>query len=68
MKREKKHKTKTTLPIKSLVPISWRNHKLYRQAKSERIQYHQTSFTTHAKGISLGMKEKATIRSKKITK
>ena len=31
---------------------------LYRQAKSERIQHHQTSFTTNAKGTSLGRKHK----------
>ena len=44
----------------------WRNQKLYRQAKAKRIQHHQTSFTTNAKGTSLGGKEKATTRNKKI--
>ena len=34
------------------------NQKLYRQAKVKRIQYHQTSFTANAKGISLGRKHK----------
>ena len=32
--------------------------KLYRQAKAKRIQHHQTSFTTNAKGTSLGRKHK----------
>ena len=31
---------------------------LYRQAKAKRIQHHQTSFTTNAKGTSLGRKHK----------
>ena len=43
-----------------------RNQKLYRQAKAKRVQYHQTGFATNAKGMSLGRKEKATIRNKKI--
>ena len=34
--------------------------------KLKRIQYHQTSFTTNVKGISLGRKKKATTRNKKI--
>ena len=32
--------------------------KAFQQAKVERIQHHQTSFTTDAKGISLGRKHK----------
>ena len=40
--------------------------KLYRQAKAKRIQYHPTSFATNAKETSLGRKEKATTRNKKI--
>ena len=35
-----------------------RNQKLSRQAKVKRIQHHQTSFTTNAKGTSLGSKHK----------
>lgn len=35
--------------------------------KAKRIQHHQTSFTTNARGTSLGEKEKATTRNKKIT-
>ena len=34
--------------------------------KTKRIHHHQTSFTTNAKGTSLGRKEKATTRNKKI--
>ena len=30
--------------------------KLYKQAKAKKIQHHQTSFTTNAKGTSLGGK------------
>ena len=41
---------------------------IYRQAKAIGFQHHQTSFTTNIKGTSLGKKEKATIRHKKIIK
>jgi len=34
-----------------------RNQKLSRQAKVNRIQHHQTSFTINAKGTSLGRKQ-----------
>ena len=34
------------------------NQKLYRQAKAERIQHHQTSSPTNAKGYSLDRKHK----------
>ena len=50
--------TKNTLPSKTLLQIWWRNQKLSRQAKVKRIQHHQTSFTTNAKGTSLGRKHK----------
>ena len=50
--------TKNTLPSKTLLQIWWRNQKLSRQAKIKRIQHHQTSFTTNAKGTSLGRKHK----------
>ena len=46
------------LPGKDLIQIRQRNQKLYRQAKAERIQYHQTSSTTNAKGTSLSGKHK----------
>ena len=35
-----------------------RNKKLYRQAKARRIQHHQTSSPTNAKGSSLDRKYK----------
>ena len=41
---------------------------IYREAKAKRIQHHQTSFTTNAKGTSLGGKENATTRDKKVMK
>ena len=46
------------LPSKTLLQIWWRNQKLSRQAKIKRIQHHQTSFTTNAKGTSVGWKQK----------
>ena len=39
-----------------LIQIWWSNQKLSRQAKVKRIQHHQTSFTTNAKGTSVGRK------------
>ena len=41
-----------------VLQIWWKNQKLSRQAKVKRIQHHQTSFTTNAKGTSLGKKHK----------
>ena len=41
-----------------LIQIRWRNQKLYRQAQAKRIQHHQTSSTTNAKGTSLSEKHK----------
>ena len=67
-KGKKKPTTKNTLPSKVLIQIRWRNQKFFREAKAQRIQHHQTSFTTNAKGTSLGRKEKATIRNDKVTK
>ena len=49
---------KNVLPSKAVIQIRRRNQKLYRQAKAKRIQHHQTSFTTNAKGTSLGGKHK----------
>ena len=40
--------------------------KFYRQAKVKRIQHHQTSLTTNAKGTSLGRKHKRRSRLTKI--
>lgn len=59
---EREKPTSNTLHSKALVQIWWRNQKLYRQATALRIWHHQTSFTTNAKGNSVGGKEKATIR------
>ena len=49
--------TKNILTSESLIQIRWRNQKLYRQAKAKRIQHYEVSFTTDAKGTSLGKKE-----------
>ena len=58
--------TKNTLPSKALIQIGWRNQKLYRQAKAKRIQHNQTSFTTNAKGTSLGRKETSNLKQPSI--
>ena len=44
------------------------NQKLYRQAKAKSVQHHQDSFTTNVKEISLGEKEKATVKNKNVMK
>ena len=46
----KENNLQPRLPSKDLIQIQGRNQKLYRQAKAKRIQHHQTSFTTNAKG------------------
>ena len=63
MKR-KKPTNKITLPSNDLIQIRWRNQKLYQQGKAMRIRHHQTSFTTNAKGTSLGRKHKMRKRPK----
>ena len=60
-----KSTTKITVPGKDLIQNGWRNKKLFRQAKVKRIQYHQTSFTTNVKGISIVKKYKRRKRSTK---
>ena len=45
--------------------VQWRNEKLYRKTKAEKIQYHQTSITTNAKGVFLDRKHKRSNRSTK---
>ena len=40
--------------------------KSFTELKAKRIQHHQTSFEPNAKGTSLGGKEKAATRNKKI--
>ena len=52
-----------TIPSKDLIQIWRRNQKLHRQAKAERIQHHQTSSSTNAKGSSLDKKQKRFINS-----
>ena len=56
--------TKNMLLSKAVIQIWQRNQKLYRQAKAKRIQHHQTTFATNAKGTSLARKEKATTTNK----
>ena len=48
--------TQITVLSKDLIQIRRRNLKLYRQAKAERIQHHQTSSPTNSKGYSLDRK------------
>jgi len=49
---------KITLPSKDIIQIQRRNQKRYRQAKAKRIQSHQTSSSTNAKGNSLDRKHR----------
>ena len=58
-----KSTTKISVTGKDLIQSWWRNKKLFRQAKVQRIQYHQTSFTTNVKCIYIVKKYK---RRKKI--
>ena len=44
---------------KDLIQNSWRNKKLFRQAKVKKIKYHQTSFTANVKGIYIVKKYKS---------
>ena len=60
--------TKNTVHSKAVIHIRQRNQKLYIQAKAKRIQHHESSFTTNAKGISLSRKENVITRNKKIMK
>ena len=43
---------------KDLIQICKRRQKLYRQAKAQRIQHHQTSSSTNAKRSPLGRKQR----------
>ena len=56
--REKTSKQEYPIPQGSLIQSWQRNQKLYREAKDQRIQHHQTNFRTNAKGTSIGKKEK----------
>ena len=55
------------LSSKAIIQIGWIIQKFYRQAKAKRIQHHQISVTINPKGTSLGRKEEATTKIKKIT-
>ena len=61
-----KNYTKSTIPSKALIQICWRVQKFYRQTKAKRVEHHQTRLTANEKGTSIGKKEKATNRNKKI--
>ena len=70
VKTGKKPKNKNTLYHKALIQRWQRNQKLYREAKDQRIQHHQTNFRTNAKGTSIGKEKKkkeVRTRNKKIT-
>ena len=54
----KKLKPRILHPARLLFKTWWRNQKLSRQAKVQRIQHHQTSFTINAKGTSAARKFK----------
>ena len=56
--KEKKLQPRFSIPSKDLIQIWRRNQQLYRQAKAERIQHHQTSSPTNTKGYSLDRKHK----------
>ena len=56
--KKKKNTAQITVPSKDLIQICRRNQKVYRKAKAERIQHHQTSSPTNAKGTSLDRKHK----------
>ena len=56
--KEEKLTAQITVPSKDLIQIRRRNQKLYRQAKAERIQHHQTGSSTNTKGSSLDRKHR----------
>lgn len=63
-----KPSTQNTLPSKPLTQNWQRNQKPHSPAKAKRIQWHQTSFPTNAKGNFLDGKIKGHTRYKKIIK
>ena len=65
--RGNKTTTRDTLPRKTVTKIWWGNKKLYRQAKFK-SSAPSNQLYRKVKGNSLGEKEKATTRNKKITK
>ena len=56
--KEKNLQPRLLYPAKISFKYEGGNQKLYRQAKAERIQHHQTSSSTNAKGSSLGRKHR----------
>jgi len=56
LKVMKEKNLQITVPSKDLIQILRRNQKLYRQPKAQRIQHHQTSSSTNAKGSYLDRK------------
>ena len=56
--KEKNLQPRLLYPAKISFKYEGGNQKLYRQAKAERIQHHQTSSSTNAKGSSLDRKHK----------
>ena len=67
MKR-KELQSKTLYPARLLFRFNGEITRFTDKQKLKRIQQHQNSFTTNAKGTSLGRKQRATTRNKKITK
>lgn len=57
-------RTTDTVPNKALIQIQWRDQKLLRQAKGERIQHLQISSTT-TKGNSQGEKINSQLETRK---
>ena len=62
--KEKKTQTQITVPSKDLIQIWRRNQKLYRQTTPERIQHHQTSSPSNAKGSSLDRKHRKGVETR----
>ena len=58
IKLKKKNTAQITVPSKDLIQICRRNQKVYRKAKAERIQHHQTSSPTYTKRYSLERKQR----------
>ena len=58
LKKKKKNTAQITVPSKDLIQICRRNQKVYRKAKAERIQHHQTGSPTNTKGYSLERKQR----------
>ena len=64
LKVKKEKNVQPRLPRNYIIQIWRRNQKLYRQAKAERIQHHQTSSSTNPKRSSLDRKHRKGLYSK----